>query len=195
MILKNTKLRNSLKKIIKDSEVEDIILFGSVVRGKDRPNDIDILVIFKKKVDKNLEYKIRKELEKYWKNISIVSKTVKTVIEGSFAARESVLFEGRSLISKDNLAEKYGFDSLGMFKYNFSGWDKLQKTKFYYALNGRNSEGIVNKYDLIKLSDNILLSPLDKIEKVKEFLDSWKLKYLYVPMLIPRRLNKKRILG
>ena len=63
MILKNTKLKNSIKKLIKNKDnLIDIVVFGSLVRGKYKPNDIDILILFKNNVDKDLEYEIRKQL-------------------------------------------------------------------------------------------------------------------------------------
>ena len=188
MILINTKLSNNLKKII-GNNVEDVLLFGSTVKGKDKPNDTDILIIFKNKVDKEVEFLIKKELEKYYKNVSIVSKTIKTVFEESFDARESLLFEAVSLINKKFVNDKYGFVSLGMFLYSLNGWSNLQKTKFYHALNGRNSLGMLKELKCIKLSDNVILSPLNKIEPLIEFFDSWKIKYKYVPILVPKRLE------
>ena len=153
------------------------------------------MVLFKKAVNKNAEYKIRKELEKYYKNISIISKTKNSVIEPTFDARESILFEGISLISRKNLAKQYGFDSLGMFKYDLKKLNNTGKTKFYYALNGRSgSQGILDILNGIKLSDNIIFTNIDKIEPMKEFLDSWKINYIYTPLLIPNRMNNKKIL-
>ena len=38
------KLKSQLKKICKNKEIIDIILFGSVVKDKDNPNDIDIAI-------------------------------------------------------------------------------------------------------------------------------------------------------
>ena len=196
MILKDTKLRNKLKILAdKNLEVADILIFGSTIRGKEKPNDIDIIVLFKDKINKETEYAIRKELEKNYKNVSITSKTEKTSLDKAFDARESLLFEAQSLITEKNLAEEYGFHSFGMFKYNFGNWDKLKKTKFYYALNGRgNKEGIASMLNCIKLSDSLILAPLEKIEAFKEFLDSWELKYKYIPILLPERLSKKKIL-
>ncbi len=193
MTWKNTILKNKIRKY---SEIEDILIFGSTVRGKENPNDTDIMIIFKTTVDKNTEYKIKKELEKQYKNISIISKTKKTVLEPTFDARESILSEAISLVTGKNLANKYGFSSLGLFKYNIKGWSNVQKTKFYYALNGRTSKdkGIVQDLNCIKLADNIILAPLDKIEPLREFLDFWKINYTYTPILIPERMNSKKIL-
>ena len=196
MILKNIKLKNELNKFIKTTEIKDILVFGSLIKGKEKPNDVDILVIFKKRVIKDQEYQIKKILTKHYNNVSIISKTKKTITEASFDARESILFEAFSLLTKKNLAEEYGFISFGLFKYNFSNWDKLQKTKFYYALNGRGSEeGIFQQLNSIKLSDQTILIPLNKIDNFKEFLDSWKLDYKYIPIMIPKRLGKSKILS
>ena len=196
MILKNTKLRNRLKEILKkNKEVEDILLFGSAARGKEEPADLDILVLFKDKINKNVEHSIRKEIEKEHEKISIISKNKDTALDSSFDARESILFEGISLITGENIAKTYGFDSLGMFKYGFKGWTKVKRIKFYHALNGRDkSGGILQSLNCVKASDGIILAPLDKIEPMRSFLDSWKIEYKYIPTLIPERFNKKQIL-
>jgi|SRR3989344_5496031 len=196
MILKNTTLKNRIRKIIeKHPEVCDILIFGSVIRGKDKPNDFDILVLFEHEVDKNTEYILRKEIEKDYSNVSIISKTKKTVLDETFDAREAVLFEGISLINSKSLAGNYGFSSFGLFKYNFKDWNKLKKTKFYYAINGRGGKkGIANILGAIKISDSLMIIPLDKIEDFKEFLDTWKIEYIYIPVLIPNRLSRKKIL-
>jgi len=94
-------LKRNLQKLVTTlPDVEDVLLFGSAVRGKVQPKDIDILILFKKKVDKHSEYLIRKELENYYSNLSIVSKTLTTALEPTFDARESILFEGVSLLSR-----------------------------------------------------------------------------------------------
>lgn len=176
-------------------QVSDIFLFGSTVRGKLKPQDTDILILFKDKVDKEVEYSIRKILEKRYPRLSIISKTEKTVLDESFDARESILFEGKSLISGKKFADRYGFQSFGLFKYDFGSWSKLQKTKFYYVLNGRaGRQGMADVLGCIKMFDSALLVPLEKIDPLKDFLDSWNLRYTYIPLLIPKRLSRKKIL-
>ena len=196
MILNDTILKKNLKTIAaKQKEVEDIIVFGSLVRGKEKPEDIDIIVIFKNKVIREVEYQIRKEIEKKYKNVSIISKTLTTLHDPAFDARESILFDGKSLLKDKTLAEQYGYNPVGMFKYQFTGWSKLQKTKYYHALNGRNLQGgMVEELGGIKLADGAIIVPLNKIEAFKSFLEFWKVEYKYIPALIPERLNKKKIL-
>ncbi len=195
MTLQNIKLKHELHKIAKSHpELLDVLLFGSAVRGKSTPSDIDILLLFQEKVDKNTEYMVRKVLEKHEKNISLISKTEKNILDPAFDARESILFEAKSLLTKKNIAQQYGFSSFGMFKYNFNQWSKLQKTKFYYALNGRGKIGIADQYKSIKLSDSVMLVPLEHIEEFRSFLETWKIDYKYIPLIIPSRLGRKSIL-
>ena len=196
MIWTNTTLRRELKGIVKaNPDIADVVLFGSIVRGKEKPTDIDVLVLFKSKIAKNKEYLVRKIVERYGKNIAIISKTISTVIESAFDARESILFEGVSLLSGKSLAEEQGFSSWGMFKYHFEGWTKLKKTKFYYALNGRNGkQGAAERHGCIKLSDQILLVPWSHIEPFRLFLEAWQLLHIYIPVLLPFRLARKDLL-
>lgn len=196
MILNDTALKRSLKKIAeKQKEVEDILVFGSLVRGKEKPGDIDILVIFKNTVIKEAEYEIRKEIAKKYENISIISKTQTTLFDAAFDAREGILFEGKSILKQKTLLEQYGYASLGMFKCHFKGWTKLQKTKYYYALNGRDTQkGIVEELRCIKLADSVFLVPLNNIELFRSFLEFWNIDYLYIPTIIPERLHRKNLL-
>lgn len=179
-----------------EAEIKDIILFGSLMRGKPEPQDIDILILFRKKIDKEIEYEFKKLLLPKIKNISLISKTEETCQESSFDAREGILFEGYSLIKGSFLAEGFGFISFGLFFYSTKELSNTDKTKFYYALNGRNlAKGMVEKLKGIKLSDNLIAFPLDEIELAKNFFDFWKLEYRYVPALMPQRLGRKEIIG
>ncbi len=177
-------------------EIKDIVLFGSLIRGKTKPKDIDILIIFKTKINKDIEYKFRKLLSNYAQNISIISKTEKEYIEPSFDAREGILFEGYSIINSRFIAEDFGFTSFGLFFYDTKNMTNAKKTSFYYALNGRSSnEGVIDKLNAIKLSDNIIAVPLNNIEVAKEFFEYWGLNYKYIPSLMPKRMGKKNIIG
>ena len=71
----NIQLAQKSKKVFRKygSEVVDIILFGSVLRGKKDPKDIDILLVFSKEVNKDIEYELRKSLITLSSKISIIS--------------------------------------------------------------------------------------------------------------------------
>jgi len=172
--------------------ISDIVVFGSLMRGKEEPKDIDIIIIFKNKIDKAIEYELRKKLPS---NVSAISKTWSNLTKPSFDGREGFLFEGYSLVTKEYISSLYGFSSFGLIKYSTKEMTNVEKTKFYYALNGRNSsEGAIISFDGIRLSDNLIAVPLWKIELAREFFDFWKFDYTYIPTLIPGRLSKKSIL-
>ncbi len=194
-------LIKNLTKVSKDFiknhvEIKDIILFGSLLRGKEKPNDVDILLIFKKRIDKDIEYNLKNSFKKFSLIISIISKTEKECFDPSFDVRESILFEGYSLLKSKFVSKDFGFASLGLFIYNTKFLTNTQKTKFYYAFNGRGkNKGLIRQWDAIKLSDNIITTPLNKIEQAKEFFEYWKISYKYIPFLIPERMNKPHIIG
>lgn len=189
------KLMNKTKVFYKKnkSEIEDIILFGSIMRGKENFSDIDVLIIFKNEVNKNTEYEFKKLFLNH--NLQIISRTESNQKEASFAARDNILFEGYSLIRKTYLASDHGFTSLGIFSYQTKGLSNTQKTRFYYAFNGRNSEGFAKASNCIKMSDNLIAVRLENIEEVKDFFDYWKIEYKYFSCLIPERMAKSHILS
>ncbi|MBI4155537.1 nucleotidyltransferase domain-containing protein [Candidatus Woesearchaeota archaeon] len=177
-------------------EISDIIVFGSLLRGKTQPQDIDIMLIFKKKVDKNVEFNLRYLLEKIDKRISISSVSLDNLKKASFVAREGYLFEGFSLINQDFIANQYGFSSFSLFLTTTKDMSNSERVKYYYALNGRRaSEGIIKKLNFIRIANDAFIIPLDSIEKAKDFFEFWKLKYQYIPIIMPSRLGKKNILG
>jgi len=153
----------------------------------------DILILFENKIDKEIEYKIKKSMQKVNDKISIISKID---LEDSFSAKDSIFFEGFSLITQEFLSEQMAHKSFGMFLYKTKGLSNTQKTKFYYAFNGRRDmQGFVNSINAIKLSDNTILCPLKHIEETKDFFDFWNIEIKYVPIMIPQRLGKKSILS
>jgi predicted nucleotidyltransferase len=189
-LLKNTQLMSKINGIIKENrdEILDIVLFGSSVKGKEKPRDIDLLVIYKSKINTELNYKIKKEFEILGIEVDLVSKSYEGLFNSSFLARESYLSEGYSLIQRKFIADGLGFKPMALFRYDLRHFNKSQRMRFYYSLYGRNAEGMLKKLRLYKFSERIILAPVEESEKVKEYLNSWNIKYLDVPILIPSRI-------
>ena len=64
--------------------VTDIILFGSAARGKPKPDDIDILLLFREKIDKDVEYAINAQDEQtleYLNDVNIEYQCVQFLCE------------------------------------------------------------------------------------------------------------------
>ena len=189
-LLKNTKLLSKIYRIYEENENEilDIVIFGSFVKGKDKPKDMDVLLIYKSKINAELSYNIKKEFEAFNLEVDLVSKAYNDLFKSAFVARESYLSEGYSLVQRGFISEKLGFKPAVLFRYGLSNLNKSERMRFYYSLYGRNSEGIIKKLDLTKFSERILISPIDKSEEAKEYLDNWKIKYLEMPILMPSRI-------
>jgi len=189
-LLQNTKLMSRIYQTYEQNknEILDIVIFGSFVRGKEKPKDIDLLLIYKSKVNAELSYSIQKEFETFNLKVDLVSKVYSDLFKSAFVARESYFSEGYSLVQKGFISEKLGFKPTVLFRYDLSNLNKSERMRFYYSLYGRNSEGIIKKLGLTKFSERILISPIEKSEEVKEYLNNWKIKYLETPILMPSRI-------
>lgn len=80
-------------------ELIDIILFGSVLKGKEKPNDIDILLLFKKQINYETVQLMRRGLEqKIDLKVEVTSKTYAQLFQKDFMAKEGLLESGFSLL-------------------------------------------------------------------------------------------------
>lgn len=189
-LLNNTKFKSEIKKFFDSRKdvILDIILFGSLIKGKDEPKDVDILILFKDKKDFSVSYELKKKIKEY--NVEVVNKTYSELFEGSFKAKESILSEGYSLVYNKFLSEGFGYSNLILFKYELKKFNKSDRMRFYYSLYGRNkNEGMLVKLELKKFSDTILLCPIKNEYTMQTYLDVWKINYVKFPILIPGRLK------
>jgi len=180
-------LKSTLKRckgfIKKNPDVLDVVIFGSVVKGKEKPNDIDLLLIFKDKVD----LKTASTLRNLLKNAQVTSKTYEELFKTQFLPRESILSEGVSSLTGLKLSESYGYFSFILVSYSLKNFSNSQRTKFFYALRGRNSKGLIEGLKIMRLSDTILLVPVEKSAEFREFLKKWGVIYKESEVLIPER--------
>ena len=166
------------------------------MRGKSEPNDIDILIIFKDKLDKDIEYELKNIFLKINKKISITSIIESNLKKPTFPVREGYLFEGFSLLKDEPISKRFGFSSFGLFITSTKNMENKDRTRYYYTLNGRGtSNGFLKEINGLRLSADLFIVPLESIEKAKEFFEFWRIKTQYIPFLIPERLGVKGILG
>src|SRR3989338_8909452 len=93
------ELKKYLKNYKKDKNIFDIVVYGSGVKGKAVPNDIDIAVIFKEGSLKERLAKIQsiKKKIKLGKNIDIKGIVWEEMFQEQFFARSGIFLEGISL--------------------------------------------------------------------------------------------------
>jgi predicted nucleotidyltransferase len=187
----NISLKNSdwIKKLTKISKgfysnnkpkITDIIIYGSAIRGKDKPKDIDIIIIFDK-IEKNdyfdIPYEFRKTLEKHGLKADVKGIYLKEILDTRFLARSAILYEGFSLIKNDFFGHLLGFENRSIFIYSLKNLTQSQKIRFLYALNGRGVEGILDQLEGRHIGAGIIFIPIKNAEKFKEFLESWNLEF------------------
>lgn len=191
---KDTKFKKVVQKFHSEHrhEIIDIILFGSSVRGKDKPNDIDILILFFEKKNLQTSYELKTSLRKAGYEAEISEKTYQELLSGTFKPAESIISEGYSIIYEKAISEGLNYHSEELFKYELRGFEKTKRMRFYYSLYGRNKndKGMIRELKATKFSDTILLCPVENVEQMKEYLTHWQIKYTNFPILLPSRLKE-----
>src|SRR3989344_4469358 len=94
-------LESISKKFFEKEKLFDIILYGSAVKGKDEPRDVDIVLIFFDKEFKerlDIAQNFKKDLPKELK-FDIQNLNVADFFNASYFNRRGILIEGYSLVS------------------------------------------------------------------------------------------------
>ena len=178
-----TNLLNYLKsesRKFATKEIFDIVIYGSFMKSKEEPNDVDIVLIFK-----NLDLKQRLEIGQKFKNIiksKIKNPDIKTIVleelfDSNFLARQGVLAEGYSLLKNSEFSKTLGFKGYSLFTYSLTNLNHNEKTKFTYSLIGRGKEGILKKVKAESLGRGGFLVPIEYTYLFEDFLKKWKIEY------------------
>ncbi len=175
-------LKKKIKKWIKEKqEIIDILMFGSFMRNKSMPRDIDLCILLndddeKKAID--LTHSLAKLFEKQTElNLQINSITEKDFILGS-SLTKTLIEEGFSFLKNRLLSELMGYKSYILFFYSLKKFSHSQRVRFHYALQGRNKEkGILNEVHGVLLGGGVIKVPVIYEDLFKEFLDKWDVVY------------------
>ena len=173
-------LASVCKKFAKGNDVFDIVLYGSIVKGKEDAEDIDLLLIFKeKKLNERVEIsqRLKEILRKKIPNIDIKSINLVELFEKEFLARQGMLVEGLSLLHDMKISKRLGFESYALFTYKLTNLNHNEKTKFTYALIGRTSKGMIKQLTAKPLGKGAIIVPTDKSIIFENFLQRWNINY------------------
>ena len=172
------------------SDIVDILLFGSAARGKEKPNDIDILIIFIDRIDYTIAQELKNSVGSLTKiNVEVTPKNYASLFDENFPARESILTEGYSLINKIGIAHGLGFEPYAIFVYSLKEKTKSQRMMFYYALHGRTTEGMLAKLNAKRFTDTAIICPVGSQEEMASFFTSHKIEFKEWPVIVPARLT------
>lgn len=128
MDLKISFIKNKLKKYLKDKEVLDIIVFGSAIKGKAKPEDIDIAIITKKQ--------LKIDVEGFHASLL----TPEDFFVNPPSIVHTLLREGYSLKNEKPFSEIYKFSNKVLFKYELTNLSPSEKVKIVNILRGKRGE-------------------------------------------------------
>lgn len=173
------KLKECLKNRIKDSSIFDIVVYGSSVKGKPKPHDVDVAIIFKRGTLKERLGKLQEIKRKIKLNEKIDFKTIllEELFKEEFFGRSGLFLEGVSLIDDQPFSQKIGFDGFTIFVYELRNKTHVEKVKFNYLLSGRGNRGIVKKLGGKHVSSGVIQIPIRNSLEFEEVLKTNRIGY------------------
>jgi len=142
-------IRNKLKRYLKDKEILDIILFGSLIKGKAMPEDIDIAVITEKP--------LKIEIPDF--HVSILSPRDFFINPPMIV--NTLIREGYSLKNNKLFSEIYKFESRVLFIYQLKDLKPSLRVKIVNQLRGKkNEKGLVEENKGKWLANQVFTVPI-----------------------------------
>jgi len=174
-LILHKKARELYKKYKK--EIVDIVIFGSFVKGKMLPRDVDICIIFREKVNNELNKMVEGRLDKKLE-VHVSSLLIDNFFSKPHSLAKTLLKEGISLVNKKNLSENLGFLQYVLYSYSLKGKEQKEKTKIVYVLKGRGGKkGFVESFEGEWLADNCFIVPVNVDNEIIKILNKWQVKY------------------
>ena len=161
------KLKPLLRKY---SILEDIIFFGSFVKEKATPKDIDIALLVIKKDDKTIGHitkEISRVIESTKLDFAVIS--IKEIYSNIWI---TLLKEGYSVKKEEYLNNIYNIKPVILYKYSIKSLNPVQKVQFDRGLNR-----VLKEIDGKRLVRTVVIVPLQKAEEFEDFLKTWKMEY------------------
>ncbi|EHR79045.1 nucleotidyltransferase [Thermococcus litoralis DSM 5473] len=179
------RLMETAKKFKKThKKVFDIVLYGSSVKGKGEPNDYDFMLILRKareddRFDLAFEFKQRLlDLGFPHDKLDVKALNLEDLFDPNYLASPGIIIEGFSLTKGKPIHELLNGESYALFVLDVSRLEGNEKTKFQFALKGRDGKGgIIKELSGRYLGPWVVLVPIEEAYRFKEFLDFWGVKF------------------
>ncbi|MBR9692149.1 nucleotidyltransferase domain-containing protein [Candidatus Woesearchaeota archaeon] len=154
-------LRQLLKKY---KDIEDFYIFGSFVKGKFKPSDIDVALITQEK-DFKLLSSVLKEVKEYH-NLHIEMFLFKEIF--TEPVWKSLLSEGFSIKKNKYLRDLMDIKSGVLYKYSLKKMNRSEKTMFNRAFTEELKTTKGNS-----VSAGSVIIPIEKEKEFDDFLGCW----------------------
>jgi len=158
-----------LKRLLKRyKSVYDFIIFGSAVKGKMNPNDMDIAVITST-IDPAIIGEIKTGIDS-----EIRSAHVQVINYGDFLRSKLpyyMLLEGYSVKEGDFISGKLKVSRKVLYTFDLQEMAQTKKVMFNKGL-----KAVISSTNSEKVGKGALLAPVNKSGEVEDFLMKWKRK-------------------
>ena len=155
-------LVKELKTVLKKNEgIEDILLFGSSVKGSLNPKDLDLAIV---STDEKKGQRAKKSIQEKYKHADI---QIITIANYSKAIWITLIREGYSIKYAMYLHELYRIKPVVLYTYSLKTLTPSKKVMFERGL--KTFKGIK------RLSNRVILVPISMTDNFKDFLQHWDL--------------------
>ncbi len=165
-------------------EVSDVILYGSTVLGKENPNDLDIMVLTRKKLPalelRNLILELKGKLSEIIPRdrLDIRAMSLEELFDPNNLASLGVVIEGLSLKRNKPLAELMNGKAYTLFRFTLEGLSRKDRVRFQYALKGRDMKsGLLKELNGEQWGAWVIVIPIQHTYRFRDFLELWGIKY------------------
>ena len=163
-------------------KIIDILLFGSSVKGKYNPKDIDIAIILKNTKEPEIISLIGKFGIYFNKETHLNLVIIETILQNPLL--KTLLEEGISLIDQKQLHNKLGYESGYIFSLDLTKLNKSKKVLFSYTLHGKKEQkGILKNLNSKVVGRAVFFIPVDHVEEFKAFLELWNVDFFIIKVL------------
>lgn len=163
----------------KENFLVDVFLFGSALRSKERPRDIDVIVLFREKNYKKIEENIYK-INKIGQSLKLNLHIEPIIIDNLHKEKvyRAILHEGYSIKNSKFFKELLNFKAYSLINYSLKDKVPSEKVMFAYALYGRKKgQGFLASVKGKELGKGAILVPIENEEIIKELLTEWKVNF------------------
>ncbi|MBU0627758.1 MAG: nucleotidyltransferase domain-containing protein [Nanoarchaeota archaeon] len=151
----------------KYKEIKDFIVFGSLVKGKYFPKDVDIALVVNNK-NISLIGEIKSQIK--GRNIDLEMVTSDDIYQSRLGV--NLISEGFSIRDNRFLREKLGLSPMKIYTYGIKNLTQTKKVLF-----GRGLNNTIKETKSTKLGAGSIMVPIQESSRFEDFLQAWELKY------------------
>jgi|SRR3989344_3776951 len=167
------KIKEAFKNLLKERDIIDILIFGSFIKGKQRPGDIDIAIITSKHIDTLPE----------GFHISVIKP--EEIIQNSPSIVSTLLRESYSLKHNRSWSENFRLKNRVLFTYSLKTLAPSSKVCIVNILHGKNNaRGMVEEKGGEWLANQVFIMPIGNSHIIEKFFINKKIQFKKKSILI-----------